>query len=99
MQIAEVALIGMLYSLLGPLFNACIITPRRACAARGQVIAPGLEYIYRVCNFFLKLKKYSLSEVHFNTGRLLFKFHGLQCHFAAGQVFVAFANPASVPFG
>ena len=47
-----------------------------------------------------KLKEYShfLIEVHFNTGRLLFEFNGLQYHFAAGQVFVAFANPASVPF-
>ena len=45
---------------------------------------------------FLKLKKYSLSEVHFNTGRLLFEFNGLQYRFAAGQVFMAFANPVSV---
>ena len=43
-------------------------------------------------------KQHSLSKVHFNTGRLL-EFNGLQYHFAAGQVFVAFANPASVPFG
>ena len=47
----------------------------------------------------LKLKKYSLSEVHFDTGRLLFEFNGLQYHFAAGQIFVAFANLANVPFG
>ena len=45
----------------------------------------------------LKLNEYSLLEVHFNTGGLLFKFNGLQYHFVAGQVFVAFANPASVP--
>ena len=47
----------------------------------------------------LKLKKYSLSDVHFNTGRLLFEVNGLQYRFAAGQVFVAFANPVSVSFG
>ena len=59
--------------------SARVITPCRACAARGQVIALGLD-IYRFCP-----KKYSLSEVHFNTGRLLFEFNGLQYHFAAGQ--------------
>ena len=68
-----------------------IITLRHTCAARGQMIALGLIY--------LKLKKHSLSEVHFNTGRLLFKFNGLQYRFAAGQVFVAFAYPVSVSFG
>ena len=31
--------------------------------------------------------------------RLLFEFNGLQYRFAAGQVSVAFANPASAPFG
>ena len=31
-----------------------IIIPRRACAASGQAIALGLEYII-ICNFFLKL--------------------------------------------
>ena len=55
------------------------------------MIALGLEYM--VYNY------YSLSDVHFNTGRLFFEFNGLQYHFAAGQVFVAFANPANVPFG
>ena len=64
------------------------------------MIALGLEYmVYRFCKKNLKLKKYSLSEVHFNTGRLLFEFNAHQYHFAAGQVFVAFANPANVPFG
>ena len=42
---------------------------------------------------FLKL---SLSEVHFNTGRLLFEFNGLQYSLAAGEVFVTFANPVSL---
>ena len=81
--------------LVGTWLYNMVITPCRACAARGQVIALGLDYIY-ICK--LKLKKYSLLEVHFNTGRLFFKFNGLQYHFAAGQVFVAFANLASVPF-
>ena len=70
---------------------ACF-TPRHACAAMGQVIALGLEYIY------IDSAKNTLSKVHFSTGSLLFKFNGLQYHFAAGQVFVAFTNPASVPF-
>ena len=43
----------------------------------------------------LSAKKYSLSEVHFNTGRLLFEFNGSS---AARQVFVAFANPVSLLF-
>ena len=38
-------------------------------------------------------------EVHFNTGRLPFEFNGLQYRFAAGQFFVALANPVSVSFG
>ena len=78
-----------------------LITPRRTCEARGQVIALGLFGIWYIlsANFFFKLKKYSLSEVHFNTGRLIFEFNGLQYRFAAGQVFVAFANPVSVSIG
>ena len=75
---------------VGPLLTI-IITPRRACTARGQVIALGLDSAK-------KPQKYSLSVVHFNT-RLLFEFNGLWYHFAVGQVFVAFVNPASVPFG
>ena len=80
-------------------YIARIITPRRACAARGKVIALGLDCISAKKKKKLKLKKYSLSEVHFNTGRLIFEFNGLQYCFAAGQVFMAFANPASVSFG
>ena len=50
------------------------------------MIALGLVYMVYIvsANFFLKLKKYSLLEVHFNTGRLLFEFNGLQYRFAAG---------------
>ena len=56
------------------------------------MIALGLDYIFGIIlsdKFFLKLKKYSLSEVYFNTGRLLFEFNGLQYRFAVGYVFVA----------
>ena len=47
----------------------------------------------------IETQKYSLSEVHFNTGGLIFEFNGLHSTtFAAQQVFLAFANPASVLF-
>ena len=58
-------------------------------------------YIY--LHFFLEpifyLPKYSLSEVHFNTDRLLIEFNGLWYSLAARQVFVAIANPDSLSFG
>ena len=38
---------------------------------------------------FLYLSRYSLSEVHSNTGRLIFEFNRLQCTLAAPEVFVA----------
>ena len=78
---------------LGEKIVSPIITPRRACAAEGLITprracaAEGLSDcswtgIYRLyivsAKKFSKLKKYSLSEVHFNTGRLLFQFNGLQ---------------------
>ena len=72
-----------------------VITPRRACATRGKVIDVGL-YIY-ICkkfqNFFESFKVLS------NTGRLLFEFNRLQYTLAAPEVFVAFANPVSLPSG
>ena len=43
------------------------------------------------------LSKYSLSELYFNTDRLLF--NGLWYSLAAQQVFVAIANPDSLSFG
>ena len=44
--------------------------------------------------------KYSLSEVHFDTGRLLFEFNGRQYHLQLCiPVFVAFANPVSGHLG
>ena len=74
--------------------------PARACAVRGYVIGRGL-YIH-IClqkkfHNFLNLSKYSLSEVHSNTGRLLVEFNRLQYTLAAPEVFVAFANPVCLP--
>ena len=71
-------------TLVGDFLPIQLITPRRACAAKGlsDCSWTGLYnyiiiYIVSAKNFS-KLKKYSLSEVHFNTGRLLFQFNGLQ---------------------
>ena len=58
------------------------------------MIALGLDCIVYICKKNFETQKI-ISEVHFNTGRLLFEFNGLQYRFAAGQVFVAFANPVS----
>ena len=60
-----------------------LITPRRACAAKGlsdcSWTVDYIAHIYIVsAKKISKLKKYSLSELHFNTGRLLFQFNGLQ---------------------
>ena len=48
---------------------------------------------------FFYLSKYSLSDTHFNTGRLLFEFNRLQYTLAAPEVFVSSANPVSLPSG
>ena len=45
------------------------------------------------------LSKYSLSEVYFNTHRLLIEFNGLWYSLEARQVFVAIANPDCLSFG
>ena len=60
------------------------------------MIALGL---YMSTKKFQNLSKYSLSEVHSNTGRFLFEFNRLQYILAAPEVFVAFANPVSLPSG
>ena len=73
--------------------------PRMRSEGSNDCSWTGLYGVYIYSKKNLKLKKYSLLEVHFNTGRLLFEFNGLQYRFAAGQVFVAFANPVSVLFG
>ena len=60
-------------------------------------------YLCRICKkkfqTFLYLSKYPLSDAHFNTGRLLFEFNRIQYTFAAPEVFVAGANPVSLPSG
>ena len=73
--------------------------PAHAYASRGYVIGRGV-YISALTlepNFYLP--KYSLSEVYFNTDRLLIEFNGLWYSLAARQVFVAIANPDSLSFG
>ena len=67
------------------------LAPRMRSEESSDCSWPGL--------YICKKIETSLSEVHFNTGRLLFEFNGLQYCFAAGQVFVGFANPVSVSFG
>ena len=81
-----------------------IITPRAHARARGYVIGRGVYYIYYyillyICKTFFYLSKYSLSEVYFNTDRLLIEFNGLWYSLVARQVFVAIANPDSLSFG
>ena len=81
--------------------------PARTCAARGYVIGRGVYILYIVCllyiyisaKTFFYLSKYSLSDAHFNTGRLLFEFNRLQYTLAAPEVFVASANPVNLPSG
>ena len=54
-----------------------------------------LYIVYKSALFFepiFYLPKYSLSEVYFNTDRLLIEFKGLWYNLAARQVFVAIAN-------
>ena len=81
--------------------------PTRACAARGKVISRGVQVVVSIktkkSTVFLEpifyLSKYSLSELYFNTDRLLIEFNGLWYSLAARQVFVAIANPDSLSFG
>ena len=62
------------------------------------MIALGLYMCLCLQKKILNLSKYSLSEVHSNTGKFLFEFNRLQYTLAAPEVFVAFANP-SLPSG
>ena len=84
---------------------AVVITPRAHARARGYVIGRGVYYILYIiyyiyiCKTFFYLSKYSLSEVYFNTDRLLIEFNGLWYSLAARQVFVAIANPDSLSLG
>ena len=80
-----------------------IVTPRAHARARGYVIGRGV-YIYIVSlqkkfRTFFYLSKYSLSDAHFNTKRLLFQFNRFQYTLAAPEVFVASVNPVSLPSG
>ena len=52
-----------------------------------------------ICKDFFYLSKYSLSDAHFSTGRLLFEFNRLQYTLAAPEVFVSSANPVILPSG
>ena len=61
------------------------------------MIGRGLDISTKKFQNFLNLSKYSLSEVHSNTGRLLIEFNRLQYTLAAPEVFVAFANPVCLP--
>ena len=56
-------------------------------------------YIYISARTFFYLSKYSLSDAHFSTGRLLFEFNRLQYTLAAPEVFVSSANPVGLPSG
>ena len=56
-----------------------------------RVISLIYYYILYICKTFFYLSKYSLSEVYFNTDRLLSEFNGLWYSLAARQVFVAIA--------
>ena len=83
--------------------------PARACASKGLCDRSWCLYIvYYILyiislHFFLEpifdLPKYSLSEVQFNTDRLLIEFNGLWYSLAARQVFVAITNPDNLSFG
>ena len=83
--------------------------PARACASKGLCdrswcllyIIYYILYIiiYISAKLFSYLSKYSLSDAHFNTGRLLFQFNRLLYTLAAPEVFVSSANPVSLPSG
>ena len=86
-----------------------IITPCAHARARGYVIGRGVYYILYIydciyillyiCKDFFYLSKYSLSDAHFSTGRLLFEFNRLQYTLAAPEVFASSANPVILPSG
>ena len=90
------------YTLITPRAHArargyVIVTPRAHARARGYVI--GIYLQKNQFRTFFYLSKYSLSDTHFNTGRLLFEFNRLQYTLAAPEVFVSSANPVSLPSG
>ena len=89
--------------------HPCSHYPARACASKGLCdrswclyIVYYILYIYKSALFLepiFYLPKYSLSEVQFNTDRLLIEFNGLWYSLAARQVFVAITNPDNLSFG
>ena len=70
--------------------------PARACASKGLC---DRSWCLCICKTFSYLSKYSLSDAHFSTGRLLFQFNRLQYTLAAPEVFVSSANPVILPSG
>ena len=77
------------------------VYPARACASKGLCDRSWclFLYIYISARTFFYLSKYSLSDAHFSTGRLLFEFNRLQYTLAAPEVFVSSANPVILPSG
>ena len=75
--------------------------PARACASKGLCDRSWclFLFIYISARTFFYLSKYSLSDAHFSTGRLLFEFNRLQYTLAAPEVFVSSANPVILPSG
>ena len=77
--------------------------PARACVSKGLCEWSWCLYIViylqKKFELFFFLSKYSLSDTHFNTGRLLFEFNRLLYALAAPEVFVSSANPVSLPSG
>ena len=82
--------------------------PARACASKGlcdrswcllYIIYLCIYILLYICKDFFYLSKYSLSDAHFSTGRLLFEFNRLQYTLAAPEVFASSANPVILPSG
>ena len=70
------------------------------CMRGVYVLAKHSSYILLyICKDFFYLSKYSLSDAHFSTGRLLFEFNRLQYTLAAPEVFASSANPVILPSG
>ena len=88
------------HCLHGVMQSALLPRARAHARARGYVIGRG---VYILCiisaRTFFYLSKYSLSDAHFSTGRLLFEFNRLQYTLAAPEVFVSSANPVILPSG
>ena len=78
--------------------------PARACASKGLCdrswcLLYMIYILLYICKDFFYLSKYSLSDAHFSTGRLLFEFNRLQYTLAAPEVFASSANPVILRSG